>query len=238
MKQQKVIYNGKPIAFSVERRNRKTLEIQVRPDLTVVALAPIDAAIADIKTKIVKRGSWILKKQRYFMEFFPRDPPRQYQSGETHMYLGNQYRLKVEQATKNEVKMKGPHIWVKAKDKQDSQLIQRLLYDWYRAHANVKFNESIERCLQKTKKYGIERPNIVIMKLKKRWGSCVAGKYKVLLNLEMIRIPMYCIDYVVAHELCHLKYDGHDPKFYNFLTLVMPDWRERKAKLKKIFLRE
>jgi len=67
MKQYEVIYNGKPVVFSLERRDRKTLEIQVRPDLTVVALAPKDADLADIKTKIEKRGSWILKKQRYFM---------------------------------------------------------------------------------------------------------------------------------------------------------------------------
>ncbi len=61
---------------------------------------------------------------------------------------------------------------------------------------------------------------------------------KIHLNLEMIRVPMYCIDYVVMHELCHLKYNHHNNKFYDFLTLVMPDWRERKTKLEKIVLRQ
>lgn len=83
------------IEFTVVRRDRKTLEIGVEPDTSVVVAAPRDASPQDIFSKVQKRASWIRRQQRYFSQFLPRTPERRFIAGETHHYLGRQYRLKV-----------------------------------------------------------------------------------------------------------------------------------------------
>lgn len=83
------------IEFTIVRRDRKTLEIGVEPDATVVVAAPRDASLQDIFNKVRKRASWVHRQQRYFSQFLPRMPERRFIAGETHHYLGRQYRLKV-----------------------------------------------------------------------------------------------------------------------------------------------
>ena len=72
--------------------------------------------------------------------------------------------------------------------------------------------------------------------MKSRWGSCNTSKKQVLLNTELIKAPTHGIEYVIMHELCHLKHPNHDNKFYGFLNIVMPDWKQRKERLEKAFL--
>ena len=81
-------------------------------------------------------------------------------------------------------------------------------------------------------KYGIQLPEWGILKMKKRWGSC-SPKGKILLNPELIKAPTVCIDYVIMHELCHLKHSLHDKRFFNLLATVLPDWQKRKSALEK-----
>lgn len=77
-------------------------------------------------------------------------------------------------------------------------------------------------------KYGIEKPEILIRTMRARWGSCTPEKKSILLNSELIKAPKFCIDYVVLHELIHFKYRNHDNDFYDFMTSLMPDWKQRK----------
>ena len=90
-----VQYGEHRIDFTIVRRERSTLEIAVEPDACVVVAAPKDAPLATIEEKVRKRAAWIQRQQRYFIQFLPRTPDRQYVAGETHLYLGRQYRLKV-----------------------------------------------------------------------------------------------------------------------------------------------
>lgn len=238
MRKYEVTYGNRTIVFSLERRARKTMEIRVLPDMSVMVIAPDKADITDIKKRVEKRGAWILKNQNFFLDFIPQEPPRKFVSGETHRYLGKQYRLKIIRNVENDVKLRGQYITILSTKHDDREYNEKLLYKWYREHAVDKFNNVIDSHLKKLRKYGISRPNVDIKKMKKRWGSCVAGKNKILLNIEMIRAPSYCIEYVVMHEMCHLKHPNHDNNFYDFLTLVMPDWRERKGRLEKVALRK
>ena len=90
-----VVYGGHRIDFMIVRRRRKTLEIAVEPDASVVVAAPVDASIEAIAEKVLKRAAWVRRQQRFFSQFMPRTPERRYLARETHLYLGRQYRLKV-----------------------------------------------------------------------------------------------------------------------------------------------
>lgn len=236
MSQYSVKYGKKTIDFTLERRQRKTLGISVHPDLSVVATAPINTGIKDILKRVKKRASWILKQQEYFKNFRPLEPPREYVSGETHRYLGRQYRLKVIQADKNEVKLKGGFIYVYSRRKTDSDYNAKLVYRWYKDRAGKRFNVTLKKCLDKLRKYEVNEPTVAIKKMKSRWGSCVPKKNKILLNTTLVKAPSHCVEYVIMHELCHLKYPNHNNGFYEFLAIVMPDWEMRKERLEEVTL--
>ncbi len=225
-----IAYGPKNIVFSLLYRNRKTLEIAVFPDNTVVVKAPLHSDIALIEKKIKKRAGWIFKQFNYFSQFTPKTPPRCFVNGETHLYLGKQYRLKLAKGTKNSVKLSRGFFHITCRNEPAPNIIQKLLNDWYVKKAQIQFAKSMERCWQKFHPSGINQPQLSIKRMQKRWGS-LSPKGTVTLNTDLIKAPKECIDYVVTHELCHLKYRNHGPEFYTLLESVCPDWKEIKHKL-------
>ena len=106
-------YGEREIRYEIVRRRRKTLEIAVTPDGSVVVVAPLDAPLNAIEAKLKKRAAWITRQQRYFSQFLPRTPERRYIAGETHLYLGRQYRLKVIPACPR-VRESDPRVYCRA----------------------------------------------------------------------------------------------------------------------------
>lgn len=231
-----VVYSKTIIHFILEQKPRKSLKISVKPDLSIGVSAPHDISIEKILNKVHKRAPWIMKQIHYFETFMPKEPPRQYISGETLYYLGRQYRLKIKRAETKDVKLKGKYLVVHAKQTGAKSQIKLLVYEWYRWHAKDIFPVIVGRCHKKLEKYRIKLPVLEVKTMKSRWGSCVHVKNKIRLNTELIKAPSHCIEYVIMHEMCHLKYPNHTKQFYNFLSLVMPDWRERKTRLERVVL--
>ena len=98
------------------------------------------------------------------------------------------------------------------------------------------FKDMMKFVTEVAKKYGIKIPKIEIRRMKTRWGSCIPACNKVIFNLNLIKTPMCCIEYVVLHELSHFKHQNHSKNFYNFITIFMPDWKERKKILDEEFM--
>jgi len=236
MKQHTISYGRNKIKFSLEQSERKTLKISVSPDLSVVVAAPQQVPLKTILDRVQKRAGWIINKIEYFKDFQPLRPPKQYVSGETHRYLGRQYRLKVIENGKYEVKMKGGYLFLYAKSKNNTTRNKALLYEWYRARAIDRFEVVVRFVLKRLQKYGVNSPTLKIKAMKARWGSCSAKRETVTLNTELIKAPSHCIEYVIMHELCHMKYPNHNRHFYDFLALVMPDWIERKKRLERVVI--
>ena len=229
-----VLYGGHVIGFSVVRRDRRTLEIAVEPDATVVVAAPADATVEAIDAKVRKRAAWIRRQQRYFMQFLPRTPERRYLAGETHPYLGRQHRLKIERGEPEGVKVARGFISVTTRNPERTEHVEALVEDWYRERAHLRFAERLEINLGRFADPEAHRPKgLIIRKIKQRWGSMSAAG-RLLLNLRLIEAPTNAIDYVITHELCHLSEPNHGPKFFALLTQVMPDWPRRKERLERI----
>lgn len=225
-----VIYGKESIDFNVLHVVRKTLAIEVRPDGGVVVKAPMGTDLAEIRKIIGKRARWINTQQRYFKQFEPRPPERQYIGGETHLYLGRQYRLRICQGSRDSVKLAKGFFLVEAKGLIDPETIRVLLDKWYMEKAAITFRDSILRCWPNFAKLGLTEPRLQIRKMKKRWGSLSKGGL-LTLNPDLIRAPKECIDYVITHELCHLQCHDHSSNFYGLLERLMPDWEKRKHKL-------
>lgn len=224
-------YGMETIQFDLQYRDKKHMTINVLPDMNVEVVAPRDWKINVINERVRKRAKWILKQKQYFLGFLPKQPPREYVSGETHMYRGRQYRLRLKESKYDEVRLKGGFFEVKTTDKNNKEHNRTLLYQWYKDSATKVFFPMLDQWIEKLRKYDIASPVLEIRIMTKRWGSCIASKGKVILNLELIKAPTHCIEYILVHELCHLKYPSHDKEFYNFMLKVMPDWKEKKGRL-------
>jgi len=224
-------FGDKIISFDLIYQDRKTLGIKVNPDRSVQVRAPLNTSNEKIIETVKKRAAWILKQQSFFLAFEPLTPPRKYVNGETHLYLGRQYRLKIIKADKNRVKLYGKYFYVLTPH-YEPEHVQELLEEWYKKHAINKLNEYSQYWLEIFKKKNTVPTKIEIKKMTKRWGSC-SPKGNILLNSELIKAPKGCIDYVIIHELCHLVHPNHNQAFFNLLSSYMPDWQIWKDRLER-----
>lgn len=227
-------YGSRQINFRLEYSERKTLGITVTPDLEVLVNAPLDTSIFKVKEKLRKRAPWIIRQMSFFLSFQPRLTERKYIGGETHLYLGKQYRLKV---IKNDtgidlVKLKGRFLEVHTSDKEK---VKKLVESWYLEKAKDRFHQLtlalFEAFIKRNYKTQFSY-NLSIRQMPTRWGSCTA-KGRIILNPELIKAPRGCIEYVIVHELCHLIYHDHTQKFLDLQTKEMPEWEKWKNKLEK-----
>lgn len=223
-------FGSKTIHFRLEYSDRKSLGITVTPEMDVLVKAPLDTSVELVKEKIRKKAPWIIKQQSFFLSFQPKTPLRKYVSGETHLYLGKQYRLQIHIGNEESVKLKGKFIEVTASEKSRAK---HLLNNWYLQHARTKFHAIAQPLIDKFKKYEVVPSSIVLRKMPTRWGSCTP-KGKIILNPELIKAPKACIEYVIIHELCHLVYHDHTQKFIDLQTKEMKDWEKWKMKLEKL----
>lgn len=223
-------FGNRQIDFRLEYSNRKSLGITVTPEMKVLVRAPADTSIEKVKEKIRKKAPWIIKQQSFFLSFHPKAPARRFISGESHLYLGRQYRLKLVPGKFESVKLKGKFIEVITNEKAKAK---QLLSDWYLQNAKEKFHSIARPLIEKFRKYKVEPTSIVFRDMPTRWGSCTP-KGKIILNPELIKAPKGCIEYVIIHELCHLIHHDHTQKFIDLQTKEMKDWEKWKTKLEKL----
>lgn len=196
-----VNYGKEQVQFNVLYSARKTLGIEVYPDSNVLVKAPVGTDPAEVQKRVFRRVRWILRQLHYFQQFDPRTPGRQFVGGETHLYLGRQFRLKISNGNQNSVKLTRGYFDVEFKGVTTSDKVKSLLDGWYVAKAAVKFEESFDRCWQYFDKLNLMKPRLQIRRMQKRWGS-LSRRGMLTLNTELIRAPQECIDYVITHELC------------------------------------
>ncbi|BCR35179.1 M48 family metallopeptidase [Mariniplasma anaerobium] len=231
MEKHKVIYSKRDIWFNLEYKNIKNINLRVKPDQSVHVSVPLSTPKDRVETFVLSKAPWIFQKIKGFDLTRPmQSGKKDYVSGETFKYLGRQYRLKIEETIKKEyVTMKPGYITIHVKKKDNKKRKQKLLNEWFRNRAHFIFQEVMNEVYPLVENIVKPKPLLEIKVMTKRWGSCLKSKNTVLLNYELIKAPKHCISYVTVHELTHFVHRNHDSKFYNLLTVLMPDWKERKA---------
>ena len=220
-------FGSRKIKYELSYQDRKTLGIRVYPDCKVRVIAPYDTSNEKLQSKLKEKAPWIIRQQLDFLSYQPLTPPRKYINGETHLYLGRQYKLRIEEDSQNDVKLLRGRLLVSRKSKTK---VENLLMEWYREKAQIHFENTLQKILPLFRKYGISQPELLIRQMPTRWGSCTA-KGKVILNPELIRAPKGSIEYVIIHELCHLIHHNHTKAFYELQETIMPDWKKWKERL-------
>ena len=229
-------YGTEILRFSVRRqtqRRNNSIAIHVEPEGTVLVDAPVEASREVILAAVRKRARWIQLHVAGFLRRRMHVLPREYVSGEAVMYLGRRYLLKVIQTDDIELcaRLFGSHLEVRSATRSPQE-VRAAMDRWFRARARIVLVERMGVMLGALR-WKHPPPPVRLQAMKVQWGSCSpAGR--LTLNPWLVKAPRDCIDYVILHELCHLKEHNHSPRFYKLLDKHMPLWRERKERLDEL----
>ena len=224
--------DGNQILYELERKNVKNLNLHVRRDGTVYVsanrLVPVEQVDAFLESKI---GFILNSRKRFAEQAQYRPQPKQYVSGETFYIQGRGLRLQVVQAAKDQISSDGVHLYLQVRDPMDFEKKKRMVSRFIDQQCRQVFGEIVDEVYPIFQKYGVAMPTLRIRDMETRWGSCLAKKGVITLNKRLLEAPRHCIEYVVTHEFCHFIHPNHSKQYYAFLTMLMPDWRERKKVL-------
>jgi predicted metal-dependent hydrolase len=219
----------------VVRKSVKNLHLTVLPPSGRVRVtAPLETKDDQVRVFLTTKLRWIQKQQQQFQAQL-RQVQRHYISGETHYYLGKPYRLRVDQVINNfGIKFRGKDtIIMQVGTETTIQEKEQLMNEWYRKELKSLLEQLIPKWY---KKFRILPKYWRIQKMKTRWGTCNPESGRILLNLELIKKPVECIEYVLVHEWLHLIEPEHNDHFLRLLKKCFPRWRHAKDELNRFIL--
>ena len=220
------------VAYAIRRsaRRKKTVAVTVDPAGDVLLVAPEHFTTSRLDAVVRRKAAWIVQRLRHVEAHDPPPSAREFVSGESVLYLGRHYRLKVGPLETGDAKLRGGWLHVPAPaGAGQTAAVRAALVAWLRRHAAERLPERVEAWRAKA---GVAMPRVVIADQQKRWGSCDRSG-TIRLNWRIIQAPMRLVDYVVVHELVHLRHRGHGRDYWQALGRVMPDYERRREDLRQ-----
>lgn len=214
----------KILGYEVHRKKVKNINLRIRPNMEIYISAPMNLHSDYIENFIRSKEKWIKQVLQKIEEAKQNQLPSQYLSGEKHKYLGKEYELEVKQGNSNRVSLKEGKIILTVISNifENSDEKKKVMEKWYFENAQKVFVNAIQKWLEILDE-SIEK--LSIKPMKSRWGSCNYVKRYINLNTELIKRTQFEIEYVVLHELTHLKYPNHGKAFYRYIENYMPNYK-------------
>lgn len=230
-------YNGKIIQYEIIRKDVKSINIRVKPNGEVVVSCNNGINEKTIELLMLKKANWILKTiEQYKVNLIDfQQINLKLVDGEAFLLLGKILRIQNIYSKEFKVESDNNYLYIY---RPNNLGIKQKFQKWYSEFMLSTFTELVRKSYDKFKKYGIEMPEVIYKNMKTRWGCCNTEKKIITLNSQLIKVDKFLIEYVICHELTHLKYRNHSTKFYSFLNAMIPDWKERENILNKIFINE
>lgn len=223
--------NGQ-VSVQIIRKKIKNVHLKVFRSLEVVLSVPSTVPNDWIDSFLENHVDWIDNQITKYKKSSGYNNLSSIRSGSSTQLLGKDVRIYKEASLTDRVELDEKKICIFLKDASNEERSQKLFDQWWRNTASDIFQSEAEQLYQKIfKKYGLNQPKILVRKMKTLWGSCTPSKDKITLNEYLLKADIRCIQYVILHELTHLLYPNHSNEFYDFLTIHMPDWKERKKQL-------
>jgi len=218
--------------YTLIRKKRSTLGLTVKPDLSIVVSCPEHATDEKIEAFIQKKWRWIDEQIAFFKKYQKKIYKKEYVSGESFYYLGRQYQLVVRKAEEDRVVLSQGKLIVESSQNRTNTLHTKLLVEmWYKMRAKEVFKELFDELYTA---FGYKKKVLLrVAPMKRKWGSFKGST--VTLNPLLIQASKEAINYVITHELCHVRYKNHDKKFWDFMDKMYPGWEKVKEKLEVKF---
>ena len=220
------------LIIEVELKDIKNVHLSVYPPNGRVRIAaPSKMTLDTIRIYAISKLRWIKKQQTKILSQ-KREAPREYLTKESHFYLGKRYLLKViELNTVPAVHLTHNNIELYVRPNSSPEKRKEILENWYREQLRVLGTELIAQWQEKMK---VKVKELGIKKMKTKWGTCNEEAKRIWLNFELVKKPLNCIEYIVVHELVHLKVRNHNNKFVAYMNYFLPEWKQLKAELNKM----
>lgn len=217
------------ISIDIVRKNIKNLYLKIRAsDGRVCISAPINLKEEDIRQFALTKLNWIRQKQSNFELRLSRPKP-EYLSGEDHYYQGDRFTLNVVSHTKPpKVVINNGCLNLYTRHGSIKEQREQVLINWYRQQLKTKLPNLIT---QWGKVVGVKVNDWGVKKMKTRWGTCNTKAKRIWLNLELIKYPPMCLEYVIVHELVHLLERNHGDRFQSYMSQFMPQWNTHEKEL-------
>lgn len=231
-----VRYGTTTIDYAIKRSPRRsTVSIAIDPAEGVLVTAPAPAPVARLDRIVHAKASWISQRLKRQSDRPPAPDAKEFVSGESFLYLGRQYRLKLDMdAAPRPLSLVGGWLRLAIPRHMPADhrgaFVRAALVDWYKLQARKRLPERLRAW---SKKLGVRVPDLLITEPEKRWGSATSTG-TVRLNWRIVQAPLALIDYVVAHELTHLQHPNHTREFWAALGRVMTDYETRKQRLRTL----
>ncbi len=219
------------LGYEVERKKVKNINLRIYPDRRIYISAPMNLDSGYIENFIKSKKNWIEEIQKK-LDKIPKVEALQYVTGEKLYYLGEIYELEVVLSNENRVFLHEEKMVLKIRE-DTFELKKNVISRWYFEKAKVLFKDIMEKYL---KLLNEEIDHLSVKKMKSRWGSCNHRKKYINLNVELIKKPLVCIEYVALHEIAHLRHPNHSKDFYYHIERYMPDYRQREKLLNTKFV--
>lgn len=210
--------------YEIRYSDRKTLNISVERDRSIVVRAPKHVTEEKIQAVVHSRQEWIKDKLAHVQKYPAVVEPKEFVSGESLLYLGKNYQLSLVNEPIEGVQFNQRFII-----SQDNQhKANEMFREWYINQAKKKIKPVAQRY---AKRLGVEYEECKVSEMKYRWGSCTP-KGNIIFNWRIIKAPMQVVEYLVAHELAHLIEPNHTDQFWHILSIQIPNYSKHKEWLK------
>lgn len=219
------------ITIDVIRKEIKNIHLAVYPPTGRVRIAtPLNTTDEKVRLYAISKLGWIKKHQRNF-DKQKRLPEKEFVNRESHFYLGKRYLLHIiEQPGKQQVKVRHRHLDLYVKPGTSQTVKHQILNDWYRE----RLKEIIPPLIEKWEKVLKVKVNTFgVKRMKTKWGTCTIEAGRIWLNLELIKKPVSCLEYIIAHEMVHLLERHHNDRFLSILSKHLPNWKHLKEELNR-----
>lgn len=219
------------IKIEVTFKDIKNVHLSVHPPFGNVTLSsPTENSIEKINTYLITKIPWIRKQQKKILKQ-DRESSHDFITRESHYFLGKRYLLKVSESVRPSIKLHHDIIEMFSPKDYTSEQKEKQLYNWYKKELIIVLgNFTLNYC----KKMNVTFDNYHIRKMKTKWGSCNAEKRTLHFNIELIKKPAECIEYIVVHEMVHLLVRNHNQDFVILMDKYLPNWRILKQRLNEL----
>ena len=219
---QKIKYGNSIIVYSIKKsKRRKTSEIHVDKK-SVEIIVPETKSLSEIKKMVEGKRNWILQRQSQLRQ---EKPGPTYQNNTTVPYLGKNYKLVIKLAQKSDgISKKNSRFVISLRSKRPSKKKTKLLYEsWILENSQSILHKAMVRY---SRKVGVKPKKIQMKKLRSKWGS-LSNDNTININLHLLKADQKIVDYIILHEICHLKIKQHSHHFWSFIEQFDPTYRDK-----------
>ncbi len=221
--------------YKVIFSNRRSISIILHPVKGITVRAPYRTSLKIIEKFVIQKTGWIQKTLEKYKSAKNLNEKKRFAGGEKVIFMGREYELKLTYAARDHITLQDNIIEMGVSDEYDPHMIRSKLNRWYMNKAREIIPDRIKEIIKKYDDCAFFPTVIRIRKMKSRWGSC-SSKGRITINSELVKINADLIDYVIIHELCHLKYHNHGSEFYRLLQSLVPDYKALRKELRAYHL--